>query len=370
MKRVLITGSKGFIGKNLFIYLKYTDGLEIVQFDIEHDKEYLKAALKNVDFVFHLAGVNRSETEEEFIEGNVNLTKFIIDCLIENHNLVPVVLTSSTQVELDNAYGKSKFNAEQIIRGYIQKGGVGYIFRLTNVFGKWCRPDYNSVVATFCYNIATEKEIKVSDREKIVELVYVDDIIIYFKNILMGNNQETGNNVISVKPTYKVTLGKLADLVSSFKQLDHSCLIPDFSDDFVSKLHSTYLSYVPLSQAQYSLEKKTDDRGYIFEFLKSDLAGQIFVSRTKPGITRGNHFHHSKSEKFCVIQGEAVIKLRHLITNETYSYKVNGQNPTVVNILPGYTHSISNTGKEELITIFWANEPFDPDNSDTYFEKI
>jgi UDP-2-acetamido-2,6-beta-L-arabino-hexul-4-ose reductase len=370
MKKVLITGSKGFIGRNLLINLRFIVGLEIFEFDTEHNSDYLKSILRKIDFVFHLAGVNRPEKNSDFIKHNTELTKLIVDYLIENKNLVPVVLASSTQAELNNDYGKSKLEAETQIKRYRRAGGEGYIYRFPNVFGKWCRPDYNSVVATFCYNIANGKEITISDRNRVLQLIHVDDIVADFKILLSGQNQRSHTDILSVNPTYKVTLGEIADLINTFKEMSGTVIIPDMSNDFLRKLQSTFLSYVPLKNAVYSLNKQTDERGYLFEFLKSESLGQIFVSKTSPGITRGNHFHHLKNEKFCVIEGAAIIKLRHLISNETYDYSVNGNEPVVVNILPGYTHSITNTGQNELITLFWANEPFDVDRPDTFYEKV
>ncbi|MCX6327617.1 MAG: NAD-dependent epimerase/dehydratase family protein [Bacteroidia bacterium] len=370
MKKVLITGSNGFIGRNLLFNLKYTDGSEVFEFDIEQDRNYLKKVLKDVDFVFHLAGVNRTGKVDDFNIHNTELTQFIVDYLIECKNLVPLVLASSTQVEFDNDYGKSKREAETHILRYRDNGGEGYIYRLTNVFGKWCRPNYNSVVATFCYNIANGKEITISDRNKELQLNHVDDIVADFKILLSGQNQRSSTDILSVNPTYKVTLGEIADLIKSFKAMSGTVMIPDINNDFLRKLQSTYLSYIPLKDAVYSLNKQTDERGYLFELIKSKSLGQIFVSKTRPGITRGNHFHHLKNEKFCVIEGTAIIKLRHLISNETYDYFVNGKEPVVVNILPGYAHSVTNIGKDELITLFWANEPFDKERPDTYFEKV
>jgi UDP-2-acetamido-2,6-beta-L-arabino-hexul-4-ose reductase len=370
MKKVLITGSNGFIGKNLLINLRFTPDIEVFEFDIEHSRDYLRKILNNIDFVFHLAGVNRPIDVSDFSKHNSELTEFIIDYLIEKKKLVPVVLASSTQAELDNDYGRSKLEAESHIIRYQKFGGSGYIYRFTNVFGKWCRPNYNSVVATFCYSIANGKEITVSDRNKELKLIHVDDIIKNFKSILFGDIQEINAPFLSVNPEYKVTLGEVADLIKSFKEMSVSIMIPNMENDFIRKLHSTYLSYVPFADAAYPVNKQNDERGSLFELIKSKSLGQIFVSKTKPGITRGNHFHHLKNEKFCVIEGSAVVKFRHLITNETYEYFVNGVEPSVVNILPGYTHSITNTGTGELITLFWANEPFDKENPDTYFEKV
>ncbi|MEI6048934.1 MAG: NAD-dependent epimerase/dehydratase family protein [Bacteroidota bacterium] len=370
MKKVLITGSDGFIGKNLLVSLKHSDDIEPTGFDIEQNRDYLKEALKNADFVFHLAGVNRPGKVDDFSKNNAELTQFIVDYLIECKNLVPVVLTSSSQAELNNDYGKSKLEAENHISRYRLNGGEGYIYRLTNVFGKWCRPDYNSVVATFCFNIANGKEIVVSDRNKVLQLIHVDDIIADFKALLSDQGKRSATDIISVTPSYKVTLGEIADLIKSFKTMSGTVLIPDMGNDFIRKLHSTYLSYLPLKDAAYSLDKQTDGRGYLVELLKSKSFGQIFVSKTNPGISRGNHFHHLKNEKFCVVEGTAVIKLRHMVTDETYDYIVTGNEPQAVNILPGYTHSITNIGQDELITLFWANEPFDKDRPDTYYEKV
>ena len=370
MKRVLITGSSGFIGKNFLIHLRFSPDIEVFEFDVEHSRDYLKKILDGVDFVFHLAGVNRPVDSGDFSKHNTELTQFIVDYLIEIKKNVPLVLASSTQAELDNDYGKSKLEAESHISRYRKFGGLGYIYRFSNVFGKWCRPNYNSVVATFCYSIANGKEITITDRNKEIYLIHVDDIIKDFKRILSGNIDEKNSSFLSVGPTYKVTLGEIADLIKSFKDMSVSVMIPNMENDFVRKLHSTYLSYMPLADAQYPVVKQNDERGYLFELIKSKSLGQIFVSKTNPGITRGNHFHNLKNEKFCVIEGSAVIKFRHLISNETHEYFVNGVEPSVVNILPGYTHSITNTGSDELITLFWANEPFDKDNPDTYFEKV
>lgn len=370
MKKILITGSRGFIGSNLLINLKFNTDLEVFEFDIENSRDELKKILVEIDFVFHIAGVNRPVDVNDFSKHNSELTEFIVDYLIERKNFVPVVLSSSTQAELDNDYGRSKLEAESHIDRYRKLGGAGYIYRFTNVFGKWCRPNYNSVVATFCYSIANGKEITISDRNKELNLIHVDDIIKEFKRILFVNPQENYASFMSVSPAYKVTLGEVADLIKSFKEMSVSVIIPNMENDFIRKLHSTYLSYIPLADANYPVVKQNDERGSLFELIKSKSLGQIFVSKTNPGITRGNHFHHLKNEKFCVIEGNAVIKFRHLITNETYEYFVNGAEPSVVNILPGYTHSITNTGTGVLITLFWANEPFDKENPDTYFEKV
>jgi UDP-2-acetamido-2,6-beta-L-arabino-hexul-4-ose reductase len=370
MKKVLITGSEGFIGSNLLINLRYSGDLQVSGYDVGDTYDYLKDVLADADFVFHLAGVNRPEKEEDFIKGNIELTEFVVNYLSGSGRTIPLILASSVQAELDNPYGRSKLEAERHINRYIESGGEGYIYRLKNVFGKWCRPDYNSVVATFCHNIANRKEITISDRNREIELIHIDDIISDFRLIIQGRKDKTKSGYYEIGPSYSIKLGELADLIISFRETTRGVFIPDMSNDLVRKLHSTYLSYVPPKDAAYPVVLKNDERGYLFELLKSKSLGQIFISRTKPGVTRGNHFHHLKNEKFCVMEGTAVIKFRHLITNETYDFFVSGDKPEVVNILPGYTHSITNTGNDELITLFWANEPFDSEKPDTYFEKV
>jgi UDP-2-acetamido-2,6-beta-L-arabino-hexul-4-ose reductase len=370
MKKVLITGSNGFIGKNLLINLKFTEGIEVIEFDIESDRLFLEKALKEAHLIFHLAGINRPVNQDEFYEGNSGLTEFIVNSLLALRKTTPLILASSIQAEFDNPYGKSKLKAETHIIRYIDNGGEGYIYRLANVFGKWCRPNYNSVVATFCYNIANDLNINISDRNKELELIYVDDIIAEFKDLVSGQLINSQNTIRSVTPVYKIKLGELADKILSFKVSTSSGLIPQVGDDFTRRLHSTYLSYLPVEKANYFLETTVDVRGTLFEFIKSQSLGQIFVSKTRPGITRGNHFHHSKNEKFCVVSGNAVITLRHLITGEVKEFYVSGTKPEVVNILPGYTHSITNLGDDDLLTLFWANEPFDKKRPDTYHENV
>lgn len=370
MKKILITGSDGFIGKNLLSHLNKIDGLELLTYDLSNNSQELNNYLKHVDFVFHLAGVNRPVDIEEFKKGNVDLTQQIVEGLIANKNFAPVILSSSTQATKANPYGESKLGAEQLLINYIKQGGSGAIYRLTNVFGKWCRPNYNSVVATFCHNISRNIEISISDTKNEVELVHVDDVVKELIGNLSNLTFSSETIIRLVTPTYKVTLGDLSDLIFSFKNIPLTGVVPNMADDFVRKLHSTYLSYTPLENAVYALDKKTDDRGYLFELIKSKALGQIFISRTKPGITRGNHFHHQKNEKFCVIDGDAEIKFRHIITNETKTFVVNGFEPKVVDILPGYTHSITNLGNGDLITLFWANEPFNSNNPDTFFESV
>lgn len=366
---ILVTGAKGFIGTNLIAHLKQNSNYRIISIDIDNSGEELTKGVCEADFIFHLAGINRPKDDSEFFTGNTDLTNQIITILQSNRKKTPVLLSSSIQADLDNSYGVSKKRAEDALREYQDKGGVAYIYRLSNAFGKWGRPNYNSVVATFCYNIANGKSITVSDRSKAIDFVYIDDIVREFASVI-ENPKPDGLPYFTVEPQHIVTLGELEDLLNGFKGIRKSLQVPDFSNPFVKKLYATYLSYLPIGEFSYPMELKSDERGNLFELIKSNSFGQIFVSSTKPGITRGNHFHHTKAEKFCVISGEAEIKFRHIIEGELITYKVNGVMPEVVDIPPGYTHSITNIGTNELITLFWANEKFNPDHPDTYAESV
>ena len=369
MKKILVTGANGFIGLNLISHLKVNGDYQIFAFDIDDTDDVLEHFVCGSDFIFHLAGVNRPKNHDEFRIGNTDLTEKIISILESNKLLTPVLLTSSIQSELDNPYGKSKKAAEDILLKYHAHGGLIFIYRLSNVFGKWCRPNYNSVVATFCYNIANGKDISISDRNHCIEFIYIDDIISEFLFVL--ENGKTGQDKFyTIDPVYNVTLGEIADTLYDFQEIPTTLCIPDFSNEFVKKLHATYLSYLPEDQFAYKLKMHVDNRGDLFELIKSKQFGQIFISTTKPGITRGEHYHHTKNEKFCVIRGEAEIKFRHILNDKIITYYVSGAKPEVVDIPPGYTHSISNVGDDDVITLFWVNEIFNPEKTDTYFERV
>jgi UDP-2-acetamido-2,6-beta-L-arabino-hexul-4-ose reductase len=367
--KVLVTGWKGFIGKNLIVNLSRNKEIEILKFGRENTIEELKRLIKEADFIYHLAGVNRPKNEEEFNTVNVGLTRTIVEILLALNKKLPIVMSSSIQAALDNPYGRSKKAAEEILIDYRQRTGADvYIYRLSNVFGKWERPNYNSVVATFCYNIVHDKEIWVSDETKEVELVYIDDVVKEFVQLLSERKGYTG--YLKVMPVFKVTLGELATKIRDFHENRKRSIVPNFSDEFTKKLYSTYMSYFEKDRLSQVLELKKDERGELFELIKSKCFGQIFVSTTRPGIVRGNHFHDSKVEKFCLVKGEAKIKLRNILTGEEISYNVSDKKIEVVDIPPGYTHSIENIGNEDMIVLFWANELFDPDNPDTYYEKV
>ncbi|HEX2956090.1 MAG TPA: NAD-dependent epimerase/dehydratase family protein [Chitinispirillaceae bacterium] len=367
--KILITGSEGFIGKNLKARFQFNSTHEILKFDISDGTEALVHYLDQADFIYHLAGANRPENESEFNKGNFELTEFICGKIREHKKDIPFVLSSSIQALQDNSYGRSKKLAEEAVVAHANyTNSPCIIYRLRNVFGKWGRPDYNSVVATFCYNVAHCKPITISNPEARLELVYIDDVINHF--VAEIDKVQCGCIYRDVKPVYSVTLQELANTIISFREMRSTLRIPDLGNIFVKKLYGTYTSYLPTESFSYNLDLKMDDRGFLAEFIKSNNAGQIFISKTKPGITRGDHFHHTKTEKFLVIQGEAVVRFRHIIENYSVEYHVNGNELQVIDIPTGYTHSIKNVGTEELITIFWASEIFNTEEPDTKFLTV
>lgn len=365
--RVVITGAGGFVGMNLVTTLRRDSEIEILPIYHDSTSDELDAALAEADFVIHLAGVNRPDDEGEFVTGNTDFTQTVCDLLVKHGRKVPVIISSSTQAKLDNPYGKSKRAAEDIIAAYASAhGGKALIYRLTNVFGKWCKPNYNSAVATFCHNIARGQPISISDRKNEVCLVHVDDVIAAFREDLAA---EHSGGVVErhAGPEYKLTLGELVDQIESFRDMRESLLVPDLEPGFVQKLYSTYLAYLEEDQFAYNLKKNVDPRGSLAEFVKSSHFGQLFISRTEPGITRGDHYHHVKTEKFLVVDGQAIVRFRDIRgEGEVIEYHVDGTEFRVVDIPPGYTHSIENVGEGELITVFWASEIFEPDRPDTY----
>ena len=372
IKTVLVTGSKGFIGKNLIAALSRNKELVIKTFDVDDEPSVLESSLLKTDLVYHFAGVNRPLDPKEFKTGNADTTASIVAILEKAGRKVPILLTSSIQAERDNPYGVSKKAAEDILINYNKRTGSPiYMYRLPGVFGKWSQPNYNTVVATFCHNIARGLEIKISDPSNEIELVYIDDVVRHFVSHLDQPLDPAFNSRnIQINTTFKVTLGDLAAKIYSLKEMRTTLKVPDLSDYFMRCLNATYLSFLDTKEFSYPLDLKTDGRGSLFELIKSQHFGQIFVSKTFKGITRGNHYHDSKVEKFCVIQGTAVIRFRHILSQEIIEYHVSGEKIEVLDIPPGYTHNIENLGDGEMIVLFWANQIFDPDHRDTYFVEV
>ena len=369
MKKVLVTGSNGFVGKNLCVVLRCREDIELYEYDLDKKQAELNAALQQVDFVIHLAGVNRPKEPKEFEAGNAGSLKEICTKLQEVGREPKIILSSSIQAELDNPYGISKRRAEEALQRFAKDTGADcVVYRFKNLFGKWCRPYYNSVTATFCHNIANGLPIQISDPYYEVDLTYIDDVVEAFMHEL--ESVSPGFRFARPLPSKRISLGELAEKIRSFREMRVSLNLPDFKDVFERSLYGTYLSYLNNHEFEYSLDIKADQRGSLAEFLKSSSMGQIFVSRTRPGITRGDHYHHTKTEKFLVLQGEAVIRFRHIDSDQVLEYRVRGENYRVVDIPPGYTHSIENVGQDVLVTLFWASEMFDPDRADTYFEKV
>ncbi|MDD5676896.1 MAG: NAD-dependent epimerase/dehydratase family protein [Kiritimatiellae bacterium] len=366
MKTVLVTGAKGFIGQNLAgTLLERRSDYTLLPIDIDSTANDLANALATSDFIFHLAGINRPENEREFQIGNADFTTHICRQLLKLKRAVPLVMSSSVQVVLDNPYGVSKRKAEDAVLAYAERSGARVvIYRLKNVFGKWCRPNYNSVVATFCHNIAHDRPVTISDPNREIELIYIDDVVQDFLRQL-ESGMPSGVAYREIEPVYKVNLGGLAELIRSFREMRRSLYLPDFSGEFARKLYGTFLTYLDTADFGYDLEQKRDPRGCLVEFVKSHPFGQIFISRTHPGITRGNHYHHTKAEKFLVVEGEAIIRFRPVQDGAVIEYRVNGRDLRVVDIPPGYTHSIENVGGSELVTLFWSPEVFNPSRLDT-----
>ena len=371
IKNILVTGSSGFVGKNLIAELEKLDGINILTFDIEDNILTLEKHVAEADFIFHLAGSNRPHDISEYKRINSGLTDNIIELLVKKQLKIPIVLSSSIQAALDNPYGISKRMAEDVVLAYEKEhDGKAFVFRLPNIFGKWCRPNYNSVIATFCYNIANDIPIQINDGNTQLNLVYIDDVISAFLAV-MNNQMVAGDDgFCSVSKTYNKTLDELARMLYLFKESRETLILPDFTDQFTKNLYATFVSYLPENSFAYTTEMKRDDRGWLTELFKSHNFGQIFVSKTKPGITRGNHWHHTKGEKFIVLDGKALIKFRNIYDNSAYEYEVSGAVIQIVDIPTGYTHSITNIGDTELITLFWSDEIFDPAKPDTTFLEV
>ncbi len=373
--KILVTGCKGFIGKNLVARLQNLqtpegEEYEIFGYDIDTPLSELEVYTKECEAVFHFAGVNRPEKEDEFVKGNTEFTGVLLQKLKENKNKAPVIMTSSIQAVLDNPYGISKKKAEELVSAYGDAEGVRVcIYRLPGVFGKWCRPNYNSVVATFCNNIAKGEDITINSEDTELTLVYIDDVVNELIEALYG--RETKNtDFCRVPVTHKVTLGRLARLIYSFKESRGTLEVADMSDPFVKKLYSTYLSYLPKDGFDYQLKMNKDNRGSFTEIIRTADRGQFSVNIIKPGITKGNHWHNTKNEKFLVVSGRVEICFRKVFSDEVITYTVDGDDLRVVDIPTGYTHNIKNISDSDAVVFMWCNEPFDNDNPDTYFLEV
>jgi UDP-2-acetamido-2,6-beta-L-arabino-hexul-4-ose reductase len=365
---VLVTGSNGFIGKNLIIHLNEL-GVNTTDYTRENSIQDLPDLIKKSDFIVHLAGENRPVDEKDFDTVNAGLTASICELVCSSGKQIPILLASSTQAAFDNAYGKSKLDAEMIVKRLeSDTGNPVYIYRLPGVFGKWCKPNYNSVVATFCHNISCNLPIQVNDPSFELNLVYVDDVVEEFVRTIQG--QQDNKKELSVQPEYKIKLGDLSDQIKLFRKVRDSLISERVGDGLVRKLYSTYVSYLPPEQFVYSIPSYGDERGMFAEMLKTKDSGQFSFFTAKPGVTRGGHYHHSKTEKFLVIQGEARFGFRHVVSDEIYEITTSGNKLKIVETVPGWSHDITNIGTEEMVVMLWANEIFDPENPDTIAYKV
>lgn len=370
--KILVTGAEGFIGKNLCARLAYEENIEILPFDKGMEQKILDEYSKECEFVLHLAGVNRPKDPNEYKEGNFELTLKLLQNLKKHQNNCPVMLASSTQARLDNPYGKSKLAGEELLlRHGEQTGAKILIYRFTNVFGKWCLPNYNSVVATFCYNMANGIPLIINGRETVLKLIYIDDVVDELIRALDGRENRGDAGFCYVHPEYTVSLGEIVDLLQEFKNSRMNKKIPDMTkESFSKKLYSTYLSYLPEQEFKYPLKMNVDERGSFTEILRTDERGQFSVNISKVGVEKGNHWHNTKNEKFVVVSGRALIQFRRPNSEEIISYHVSGEKIEVVDIPVGYAHNIINEGNTDLVTFMWCNECFEPKNPDTYFLKV
>lgn len=367
--RVLVTGSRGFVGKNLVVRLGEQPGTEVLQFVRGDSQAALTAMVARADAIVHLAGENRPKDVADFVLVNTGLTKTLCDAIQSSGRRIPLILSSSTQAEQENPYGQSKRSAEQVVEQMASKtGNPVVVYRLPGVFGKWCKPNYNSVVATFCHNIANDLPIQINDPEARVRLVYVDDVVTEFLRSLA--EMKGGFNWSKVAPEHAISLGDLADQIRAFKNCRTSLITERVGSGLTRALYSTYVSYLPPTRFAYDVPRYGDDRGVFVEMLKTPDCGQFSFFTAHPGITRGGHYHHSKTEKFLVIKGSARFGFRHMLTNETHELFTTGEKPQVVDTVPGWTHDITNVGQEEMVVMLWANEIFDRELPDTITCKV
>ena len=380
---ILVTGANGFVGRNLVSQLENIasgkarnyaiagEELHVLCYDVDSDPAALEEYCRRADFVFNLAGVNRPEDPSEFMKGNFGFASVLLDTLKKCGNTCPVMISSSTQAALDNPYGESKRAGEELLFEYGRETGAKVlVYRFPNVFGKWCRPNYNSAVATFCHNIAHGLPIRVNDPSVVMHLVYIDDVVDELIGALSGDEHRAGA-FCEVPVVHEITLGGIVDLLYSFRDMQQDLEVPDLGDAFAKKLYSTYLSYLPKERFCYPLKMNVDNRGSFTEIIRTPDRGQFSVNISKPGITKGEHWHHTKNEKFVVVSGHGLVQLRKIGTDEVINFEVSGEKMEVVEMIPGYTHNIINlSDTEDLVTFMWANEAFNPERPDTYFEPV
>lgn len=387
--KILITGAKGFVGKNLCAQLHNIKEnkarwyslpfsiTDIFECDLDTSRQELESFCEQADFVYHLAGVNRPENPEDFMKGNFGFTNDLLDLLKRYDNKCPVMLSSSSQATLDNPYGKSKKAGEDLLFKYSEETGAKVlVYRFPNLFGKWCKPNYNSVVATFCYNIANDLPIRIDDPDKMLNLSYIDDVVDNLIECLTGNEYKEGK-ICYIPQVFKVRLGDIADILHSFDKGRFALQIPRVSDSFRKALYSTFVSYLPHHKISYPLEMKHDNRGSFTEFIHTENHGQVSINVNKPGITKGQHWHHNLVERFLVVSGHGLIQLRKEGKDENgndypiINYEVSGEKLEVVEMIAGYTHNLINLSEtEDMVTVIWANSCFDPNRPDTYYDPV
>jgi UDP-2-acetamido-2,6-beta-L-arabino-hexul-4-ose reductase len=374
--KVLVTGAMGFIGRNLVAELSARKEIEVQAFDVDIPPEALDAFCRDCEFVFHLAGVNRPKDPDDYMAGNKGFTETLVESLDKAKNRCPVAAASSTQAALDNPYGRSKRAMEEVLEAHRRASGAPvWIFRLPNVFGKWCRPNYNSAVATFCHNLANGLLIQVNDPAAELSLVHIDDVVRALIEKLesaraRANDPSSREGFAEVSPVYRKRLGDIVAALLRIRDDREALRIPDVSDDFIRKLSSTYQTYLPPERIRVPLATKSDPRGSFTEMIKSPSGGQVSVNVIKPGQRKGNHWHHTKFEKFITVFGRGVVRMRRIDETEVREYAVDGERIDLIEIPSGHTHNIENLGTTDMVIVMWANEPFDPERPDTFFQEV